>query len=54
MMLEEDREALKRAEAAQDIVVHPGQDANPAHVGSMLALLAGGLALGGPLEIPSA
>jgi hypothetical protein len=52
--LEEEREALKRAEAARDIVVHPDQDANPAHVGSMLALLAGGLTLGAPLEIPGA
>ena len=52
--IEEEREALKRAEAARDIVVHPDPAANAAHVGSMLAVLAGGLALGGPLEIPGA
>ena len=51
---QKEADAAKRAEEEQDITIHPDRRTNSARLGAMLAILAGGLALSPPVDMPRA
>ena len=51
---QEEADAAKRAEEEQNITIHPDRRTNSARLGAMLGILAGGLALSPPMDMPRA